>query len=39
LQAYNQSLNLIFGIDPNLPPDEKEAFNPLDNDYVSFAFV
>ena len=36
LQTYNQSLNLIFGIDPFLPPEEKQSFDPLDNDYVKF---
>ena len=33
-QAYNQSLNLMFGIDPSLPPEERAIFDPLDNDYV-----
>ena len=35
-QAYNQSLNLVFGIDPTLPAEEREAFDPLDNDYIRF---
>ena len=38
-QAYNQSLNLIFGIDPQLPAAEKEAFDPLDNDYIRFVLI
>ena len=36
-ETYNQSLNLIFGIDPFLPAEEYESFNPLDNDYIRIA--
>ena len=32
--THNQSLNLIFGIDPNLPFEEKQSFEVLDNDYI-----
>ena len=35
LEAYNQSFNVMFGFDPVLPADELEAFDPLDNDYVT----
>ena len=37
--TYNQSLNFIIGIEPFLPPEEKELFDPLDNDYVQFKIV
>ena len=37
--TYNQSLNLVFGVDPDLPPAEKAAFDPLDNDYFRMVMV
>ena len=35
-QTFRQSFNLIFGIVPDLPPEEIDAFDPLDNDYIQF---
>ena len=37
MAEFNQSLNFIFGMKPNLP--EGETFNPLDNDYIEIAMM